>query len=54
MAGSSYKGSELRSVDQFIFGEGLDSEREKEIGQHVGYRRDVNPVPDYERPTPFL
>ena len=28
--------------------------REKEIGQHIGYRYDVNLVPDYERITPFL
>ena len=54
MAGSSYKGSEITSVDQFIGGDGLDSEREKEIGQHIGYRYDVNLVPDYERLTPFL
>ena len=54
MAGSSYKGSEIRSVDQFISSDGLDSEREKEIGQHIGYRYDVNLVPDYDRLTPFL
>ena len=54
MAGSSYKGSEIQSVDQFISGDGLDSEREKEIGQHIGYRYDVNLVPDYDRLTPFL
>ena len=54
MAGSSYKGSEIRSVDQFIASDGLDSEREKEIGQHIGYRYDVNLVPDYDRLTPFL
>ncbi len=35
-------------------GDGLDSEREKEIGQHIGYRYDVNLVPDYSRLTPFL
>jgi hypothetical protein len=35
-------------------GNGLDSEREKEIGQHIGYRYDVNLVPDYTRLTPFL
>ena len=34
--------------------EDLGSEREKEIGQHIGYRYDVNLVPDYERLTPFL
>lgn len=54
MAGSSYKGSEIKNVDQFLEGEGLDSEREKEIGQHIGYRYDVNLLPDYERLTPFL
>ena len=32
---------------------GLSSEREKEIGQHIGYRYDVNLVPDYNRITPF-
>jgi hypothetical protein len=37
MAGTTYKGSDLKDVDQFIREEGLDSEREKEIGQHIGY-----------------
>ena len=54
MAGSSYKGSEIGNVDQFIASDGLDSEREKEIGQHIGYRYDVNLLPDYDRLTPFL
>ena len=35
-------------------GAGLDTSREKEIGQHIGYRYDVNLVPDYERLTPYL
>ena len=36
--------------------EGLDSEREKEMScQHIGYRYDVNLVPDcMDRLTPFL
>ena len=34
--------------------EDLGTDREKEIGQHIGYRYDVNLVPDYERLTPFL
>ena len=54
MAGTSYKGSEIKDVDQFVKGDGLDSAREKEIGQHIGYRYDVNLVPDYKRLTPFL
>ena len=33
---------------------GLDTAREQLIGQHIGYRYDVNLVPDYDRLTPFL
>ena len=55
MAGTQYRGSEIKGVDQFLDdSEGLDSEREKEIGQHIGYRYDVNLLPDYNRLTPFL
>ncbi len=35
-------------------GEALGTEREQEIGQHIGYRYDVNLVPDYSRLSPFL
>ena len=31
-----------------------DSSREKMIGQHIGYRYDVNLLPDYKKITPFL
>ena len=41
-------------VDYFIDSAGLDSDREKEIGQHIGYRYDVNLVPDYALLTQFL
>ena len=55
MAGTQYRGSEIKDVDQFLKDSaGLESEREKEIGQHIGYRYDVNLVPDYNRITPFL
>jgi hypothetical protein len=54
MAGTSYKGSTIKDVDQFLKGDGLDSEREKVIGQHIGYRYDVNLLPDYSKLTPFL
>jgi hypothetical protein len=55
MAGTQYRGSEIKDVDQFLKdSDGLESEREKEIGQHIGYRYDVNLVPDYNRITPFL
>ena len=55
MAGTVYRGSEIKDVDQFLSdASGLESEREKEIGQHIGYRYDVNMTPDYDRITPFL
>ncbi len=41
-------------ADGTIDSSGIDSEREQEIGQHIGYRYDVNLVPDYARLTPFL
>ncbi|MED5392679.1 MAG: hypothetical protein VX977_12990, partial [Pseudomonadota bacterium] len=41
-------------IDHFIHTDGLDTEREQTIGQHIGYRYDVNLVPDYDRITPFL
>ncbi len=43
-----------QDVDYFINKSGLDSKREKEIGQHIGYRYDVNLLPDYSLLTPFL
>ena len=43
-----------QDINQFIEGDGVVSEREKIIGQHIGYRYDVNLVPDMERCTPFL
>ncbi len=42
------------NVDYFLTSTGLDTDREKEIGQHIGYRYDVNLVPDSTRITPFL
>lgn len=43
-----------QDIDHFLKTDGLDSNREKEIGQHIGYRYDVNLLPDYSRLTPFL
>ena len=43
-----------QDIDKFLKEDGLDTTREKEIGQHIGYRYDVNLVPDYSRLTPFL
>ena len=43
-----------QDINHFLEGDGVDTEREKIIGQHIGYRYDVNLVPDMERCTPFL
>jgi len=54
MAKKSDKGSAADDVDRYLKGAGIDSDREQLIGQHIGYRYDVNLVPDYARLTPFL
>jgi len=46
--------SEPKDVDHFIKSDGVETAREKEIGQHIGYRYDVNLLPDTARLTPFL
>ena len=46
--------SSNQDIDKYLKEDGLDTTREKEIGQHIGYRYDVNLVPDYSRLTPFL
>jgi hypothetical protein len=43
-----------KDIDRYLRTAGLDSQREKDIGQHIGYRYDVNLLPDYTRLTPFL
>jgi hypothetical protein len=47
-------GKSTVGIDHFIKTKGIDTEREKVIGQHIGYRYDVNLLPDYTRLTPFL
>jgi hypothetical protein len=47
-------GSTSSDVDHFIKSDGVETERERLIGQHIGYRYDVNLLPDYDRLTPFL
>ena len=47
-------GKTVVGIDHFLKTKGLDTEREKVIGQHIGYRYDVNLLPDYSRLTPFL
>jgi hypothetical protein len=54
VAAAGLKSGGAKDIDHFIKTAGLDSQREKEIGQHIGYRYDVNLVPDYRRLTPFL
>lgn len=46
--------TDKQDVDHFLESDGVESDREKLIGQHIGYRYDVNLVPDYDRLTPFL
>ena len=46
--------SDRQDIDRFLNTDGLERTREKEIGQHIGYRYDVNLLPDYARLTPFL
>jgi hypothetical protein len=47
-------GNERKDSDHTASADGLDTEREQAIGQHIGYRYDVNLLPDYSRLTPFL
>jgi hypothetical protein len=48
------KDDRSEDVDYYRTSEGVDTEREKEIGRHIGYRYDVNLLPDYSRLTQFL
>ena len=45
------KGAAKKSV---IKSKVKETAREKMIGQHIGYRYDVNLLPDYSKITPFL
>lgn len=42
------------NVDKYLESDGLDSDREQEIGQHIGYRYDVNLVPEMDAISDFL
>ena len=46
--------SDHKDVDRFLTEDGIDTDREQEIGQHIGYRYDINLLPDPARITPFL
>jgi len=46
--------SKTSDVDYYLKQSGIDTDREQQIGQHIGYRYDINLLPDYDRLTPFL
>ena len=46
--------SDHKDVDRFLTEDGIVTDREQEIGQHIGYRYDINLLPDPARITPFL
>ena len=46
--------SASKKVSQGAASTEVQTDREKEIGQHIGYRYDVNLLPDYSKLTPFL
>lgn len=46
--------AENKDIDHYLKSDGVDSEREKMIGQTIGYRYDVNLLPDLTKLTPFL
>ncbi len=52
--GSRTGSDQQKDVDYYLESDGIDSQREKEIGQHIGYRYDVNLLPDYSLLTPLL
>ena len=52
--GSRTGSDQQKGVDYYLKSDGIDTQREKEIGQHIGYRYDVNLLPDYSLLTPLL
>jgi len=55
MAGDKQKVTGSKDVSQALENsKNFDADREQEIGQHIGYRYDVNLLPDYDLLTPFL
>jgi hypothetical protein len=55
MADDTKLGDQQHDIDRYLTGdEGIDTEHEQWTGQHIGYRYDVNLLPDYSRITPFL
>ena len=46
--------TEKQRTNQSLEGEGNEPTGGEERGQHIGYRYDVNLLPDYSKLTPFL
>ena len=46
--------SKVKKEKKLKLGTFKETAREKLIGQHIGYRYDVNLLPDYKKITPFL
>ena len=44
----------IKKEKKIKLGTSKETAREKMIGQHIGYRYDVNMLPDYKKITPFL
>lgn len=55
MAEDTRLGDQKHDIDRYLTDdEGIDTQHEQWTGQHIGYRYDVNLLPDYSRITPFL
>ena len=46
--------TKIKKEKKLKLGTFKETAREKLIGQHIGYRYDVNLLPDYTKMTPFL
>ena len=54
MAKKNKKKIKIKKEKKIKLGTSKATTREKMIGQHIGYRYDVNMLPDYKKITPFL
>jgi len=54
MAKKNKKKIKNKKEKKIKLGTSKETAREKMIGQHIGYRYDVNMLPDYKKITPFL
>jgi len=54
MAKKNKKKIKNKKEKKIKLGTSKETAREKMIGQHIGYRYDVNLLPDYKKITPFL